>query len=131
VQDLITEGRVHRASLGIPNPLELWPDLAEALGFSSNQGGLLIQRISANSPAARAGLKAGDQVRRLGFFQQIILGGDLIVAIDGKDITRKLDLDVILNHKKPGDIARVTIIRGGKKMDVNVTLGEASQSSDR
>jgi S1-C subfamily serine protease len=130
VQDLITEGRVHRASLGIPSMLELWPDLAEALNFNTNQQGLLIERISANGPAARAGLKAGDQVRRLGFFQQIILGGDLIVAIDGKDITRKLDLDVILNHKKPGDTARVTIFRDGKKTDVNVTLGEAAQSGD-
>src|SRR5579862_8769238 len=42
-QDLITEGRVHRASLGIPMMLELWPDLAEALSFPPNQGGLLIE----------------------------------------------------------------------------------------
>jgi S1-C subfamily serine protease len=130
VQDLITEGRVHRASLGIPMPLELWPDLAEALGFSASQEGLLIQRITANGAAARAGLKEGDQVRRLGF-QRLVIGGDLIVAIDGKDIARELDLDVILNHKKPGDTVRVTVFRAGKKMDVNVTLGEAAQSGDR
>jgi S1-C subfamily serine protease len=129
-QDLITEGRVHRASLGILTPLELWPDLAEALGFSANQEGLLIQRITANGPAARAGLKEGDQVRRLGF-QRLVIGGDLIVAVDGRDIARELDLDVILNHKKPGETVRVTIIRGGKKMDVNVTLGEAAQSVAR
>jgi S1-C subfamily serine protease len=130
-QDLITEGRVHRASLGISTPLELWPDLAEALNFSASQHGLLIQRISANGPAARAGLKGGDQVRRIGVFQQIILGGDLIVAIDGKEVAQELDLDVILNHKKPGDTVSVTIIRGGKKMDVNVILGEAAQSVPR
>jgi|CZKC01.1.fsa_nt_gi putative serine protease PepD len=129
-QDLIAEGRVHRASLGIPMVLELWPDLAEALSFSASQQGLLIERITANGPAARGGLKAGDQIRSLGF-QRLIIGGDLIVAIDGKDIARELDLDVILNHKKPGDAVRVTVFRGGKKMDLNVTLGEAAQSVDR
>ena len=129
-QDLIAEGRVHRASLGIPMMLELWPDLAEALSFSASQQGLLIERITANGPAARGGLKAGDQIRSLGF-QRLIIGGDLIVAIDGKDIARELDLDVILNHKKPGDAVRVTVFRGGKKMDLNVTLGEAVQSVDR
>jgi putative serine protease PepD len=129
-QDLITEGRVHRASLGISMMLELWPDLAEALGFSSSQEGLLIERVTGNGPAARGGLKAGDQVRSLGF-QRLIIGGDLIVAIDGKDVGHELDLDVILNHKKPGDTVRVTVFRGGKKMDVNVTLGEAAQSIAR
>jgi S1-C subfamily serine protease len=129
-QDLITEGRVHRASLGISMMLDLWPDLAEALGFSSTQKGLLIERINPNGPAARGGLKAGDQVRSLGF-QRLIIGGDLIVAVDGKDVARELDLDVILNHKKPGENVRVTVLRGGRKMDVNVTLGEAAQSVAR
>lgn len=129
-QDLITEGRVHRASLGISMMLELWPDLAEALGFSSSQEGLLIERVTPNGAAARGGLRAGDQVRSLGF-QRLIIGGDLIVAIDGKDVGHELDLDVILNHKRPGDPVRVTVFRGGKKMDVNVTLGEAAQSIAR
>jgi S1-C subfamily serine protease len=129
-QDLITEGRVHRASLGVSMMLELWPDLAEALGFSSSQQGLLIERVTANGPAVRGGLKAGDQVRSLGF-QRLIIGGDLIVAIDGKEVAHELDLDVILNHKRPGDTVRVTVFRGGKKMDVNVTLGEAAQSIAR
>lgn len=129
-QDLINEGRVHRASLGIPMMLELWPDLAQALSFTPGQQGLLIERITANGPAARAGLKAGDQVRSLGF-QRLIIGGDLIVAIDGKDIGHELDLNVLLNHKKPGDTVRVTVFRGGKKMDVNVVLGEAAQSVTR
>ncbi len=88
---------------------------------------MLIERITANGPAARGGLKAGDQVRSLGF-QRLIIGGDLIVAIDGKDVDHELDLDVLLNHRKPGDTVRVTIFRGGKKMEVNVTLGEAAQS---
>src|SRR5882724_2579610 len=129
-QDLISEGRVHRASLGISMMLDLWPDLAEALGCSSGQQGLLIERINANGPAARGGLKAGDQVRSLGF-QRLIIGGDLIVAVDGKDVAHELDLDVILNHKKPGENVRITVFRGGKKMDVNVTLGEAAQSVAR
>jgi putative serine protease PepD len=128
-QDLITEGRVHRASLGIPEIVELWPDLAQALSLPVDQG-LLIEQLAQGGAAARAGLRGGDRYVYAGL-HRLIIGGDLIVAMDGKDITRQLDLDVILNHEKPGSTVRVTVYRGGKKMDVNVTLGEEAQQGQR
>ena len=56
--------------------------------------------------------------------QRIIIGGDVIVAVDGQAVTSQMDLDLALNHKHPGDTVKVTIYRGGQKMDVPVTLGE-------
>jgi S1-C subfamily serine protease len=56
-----------------------------------------------------------------------MLGGDLIVAIDGEDIQDQQDLSQIMNNHRAGDTVRVTIYRGKKKMDVNVVLGEARQ----
>jgi serine protease Do len=54
----------------------------------------------------------------------LAIGGDVIVALDGKEVANQLDVSVFLNHKKPGEVVRVTYYRGGKKLDVNVTLGE-------
>jgi S1-C subfamily serine protease len=123
-QDLINEGRVHRATLGGISFLELWPDLAEALGYPTNVNqGLLIERVSQGSPAAQAGLQGGNR-QVLAGLQRLTVGGDLIVAVDGKDITSLLDLNVILNHKRPGDSVTVTYYRGTKKMDASVTLGD-------
>lgn len=121
-QDLITEGHVHRASLGGISFLELWPDLAQALRLPVEQG-LLIEQVAQGSPAAQAGLRGGDRQALLGL-HRVIVGGDLIVAADGKDVNAILDLNVILNHKKPGDSIVVTLYRGGKKMDVDVKLGD-------
>jgi S1-C subfamily serine protease len=92
--------------------------------------GLLIEQVSRDGAAAHAGLHGGDKSVYAGL-HRLIIGGDLIVAVDGKDVARQLDLDVILNHEKPGNTVRVTIYRGGKKMDVNVTLGEQPQSGQR
>jgi putative serine protease PepD len=123
-QDLITDGKVHRADLGVQS-LELWPNLAEALSLPVNQG-LLIERVGQDSPAAKAGLQGGNRTVLVGF-QRLAIGGDVIVALDGKEVANQLDVSVFLNHKKPGEVVRVTYYRGGKKLDVNVTLGERSE----
>jgi S1-C subfamily serine protease len=57
----------------------------------------------------------------------IMLGGDLIIAIDGEDIQDQQDLSQIMNNHRAGDTVKVTIYRGKKKIDVNVVLGEARQ----
>jgi len=127
--DLINEGRVHRASIGLPAVVPLWPDLAEALDLPVKHG-LLIQQVAQNGAAARAGLHGGDRYALLGL-QRLVVGGDVLVAVDGKDVSSELDLDLILNHAKPGQVVKATIYRGGKKMDIDVTLGEQPQPSGR
>jgi len=56
--------------------------------------------------------------------RRIIIGGDVIVALDGQKVTNQYDVDVLLNRKRPGDTVTLTVYRGAKKMDVSVKLGE-------
>ena len=54
-----------------------------------------------------------------------MLGGDLIVAIDGKPIADPQDLSDVMNNHRAGDRVQVTVYRGRRKINVEVTLGEA------
>ena len=58
-----------------------------------------------------------------------MLGGDLIVGIDGKDIIDQQDLSDVMNQHRAGDTVRVSIFRGKRKMEVPVTLGEADRQT--
>jgi S1-C subfamily serine protease len=119
--DLMTDGRVHRALLGVETlPVTGW--LAEALDLPIKDG-LLIETATRGGPAAAAGLRGGDRVAQAGM-RRISIGGDVIVSIDGQKVASQFDVNVILNRKRPGDTVNVTVYRGGKKMDIPVKLGE-------
>jgi S1-C subfamily serine protease len=119
--DLITDGRVHRAFLGVETlPIGGW--LSEALDLPVKEG-LLVERATKGGPAAAAGIHGGDRVAEAGM-RRIAIGGDVITAIDNQKIASQLDVNLVLNHKRPGDTVTVTVYRGGKKMDVPVKLGE-------
>jgi S1-C subfamily serine protease len=119
--DLMTDGRVHRAFLGVETlPVAGW--LSEALDLPVKDG-LLIETVTRGGPAAAAGLHGGDRVALAGM-RRIAIGGDVIVAVDGQKVSNQFDLNVILNRKRPGDTVNVTVYRGGKKMDIPVKLGE-------
>ena len=119
--DLITEGKVRRAYLGVQT-LELTGWLAEALDLPVREG-LLVEQTTKNSPAAAAGVKGGDRAAQAGM-RRIYIGGDLIVGLDGQKVANQFDMNVILNRKRPGDTVTVTLYRGAKKMDIPVKLGE-------
>jgi S1-C subfamily serine protease len=122
LNDLVTYGRVRRPTLGIAG-LPIGPELAEQLGLASDYG-ILIMQVNPGSAADRAGLRGGNQRALLGN-TPIILGGDLIVAIDGENVEDMQDLSHALNKHKAGDLVTVTVYRGKKKVDVKVSLGEA------
>jgi S1-C subfamily serine protease len=126
LNDLVTVGRVKRPSLGIRS-LPISPELAEEMGLPADYGVLIIQVIPGGA-ADRAGLRAGTERAYIGN-QPIMLGGDLIVAIDGQDVNDTRDLSGIMNNHRSGDTVKVTIYRGKKKMDVTVSLGEARQTA--
>jgi S1-C subfamily serine protease len=123
-QDLITEGHVRRASMGVEARL-LTPPIAEALHLPVTEG-LLIERVTPGGPAASAGLKGGDRQAVLGM-RRILLGGDVVTGIDGRPITGQMDLNLALNRKRPGDKVKVEYYRGGQKMEAQVTLNDASK----
>jgi S1-C subfamily serine protease len=123
--DLITDGRVHQAFLGVET-IPINESFAEALGLPAQEG-LLVQTTSRGGPAAEAGIRGGDRVAQAGM-RRFYIGGDVLTAIDGQKIANRVDVDLMLNKKRPGDEVTVTLFRGGKKMDVKVKLGERPQS---
>ena len=124
LNDLVTLGRVRRPALGV-RTLPISPELADQMGLASDSG-LLIVQVVPGGAADLAGLRGGSERAYLGNIP-IMLGGDLIVAIDGQDVQDQQDLSQIMNSHRAGDSVRVTIYRGKRKMDVTVTLGEARE----
>ena len=119
--DLITSGRVHRAFLGVET-ISIVGGLAEALDLPV-QDGLLVETVTKGGPAASAGIHGGDRVAQAGM-RRFYIGGDVIVAIDNQKVATQFDVNLVLNHHRPGDVVNVTVYRGGRKMDIPVKLGE-------
>jgi len=124
LNDLMTLGRVRRPALGV-RTIPISPELADEMGLPVAYGVLIVQVIPGGS-ADQAGLRGGTERAYLGNIP-IMLGGDLIVAIDGEKVEDEQDLSQIMNNHRAGDTVKVTIYRNKKKMDVNVPLGEARE----
>jgi S1-C subfamily serine protease len=124
LNDLVTLGRVRRPALGV-RTIPITPELADQMGLAADNG-LLIVQVVPGGAADRAGLRGGTEHAYLGNIP-IMVGGDLIIAIDGQDVQDQQDLSQIMNSHRAGDTVRVSVYRGKKKVDVNVTLGEARE----
>ena len=124
LNDLVTLGRVRRPELGVQT-IPIGPELADQMGLPVDFG-LLIVKVLPGRAAERAGLRGGTERAYLGNIP-IMLGGDLIVAIDGENVQDQQDLAQIMNAHRAGDAVKVTVYRGKQKVDVNVTLGEARE----
>src|SRR5580658_1562741 len=124
--DLTRYGRVKRPSLGIIS-YGIGPDLASQMGLAVDSG-VLIQKVVPGGAAERAGLRGGNEQAYVGNMP-IMLGGDLIVAVDGQEVTDPSDISAIMNKHQPGDTISVTIYRGRKQMTLKLILGEARDQS--
>lgn len=122
VNDLVTLGRVRRPALGV-RTIPIDPEIADELGLAADYGLLIVQAVPGGS-ADRAGLRGGSERAYLGN-TPIMIGGDLIVAIDGERIESQQTLAQIMNKHRAGDTVKVTIFRGKKQLEVSVALGEA------
>ena len=124
LNDLVTLGRVRRPALGV-RTIPIDPELAEEMGLAADYGLLIVQAVPGGA-ADRAGLRGGSESAYLGN-TPIMIGGDLVVAVDGEKIESQQDLTQVMNKHRAGDTVTVTIYRGKKKMDVSVTLAEARE----
>jgi S1-C subfamily serine protease len=124
--ELITKGYVAYAWLGIDTQT-LIPEFAEALSLPVTRGAL-IARVARGGPAFQAGLRGGTGRVEVGN-AILIIGGDILVGIDGQPIASTEDFRQIMKLKKPGERAKLTIWRGKKKKEVEVTLGERPRES--
>ena len=124
--DLLKFGRVKRPSMGIVS-FAIGPDLASQMGFAAVSG-MLIQRVVPGGAADRAGLRGGTEQAYVGN-TQIVLGGDLIIAIDGQQVTDPQDINAIMEKHQAGDTVTVTFIRGQRRMTIKLILGEARDTN--
>jgi S1-C subfamily serine protease len=124
INDLLTSGRVRRPALGV-STIPIDPELSDQMGLAADYG-LLIVQVLPGGAADNAGLRGGSERAFLGNIP-IMVGGDLIVAIDGQRVEDQVELAQLMNKHRAGDTVRITVYRGKRKLDVNVTLGEARQ----
>ncbi|HKO19770.1 MAG TPA: trypsin-like peptidase domain-containing protein [Acidobacteriaceae bacterium] len=122
LDDFAKYGRIRRPTLDIVT-LEIGPDQAEQIGLPADYG-LLIERVLPGGAAEKAGLHGGTQRAYAGNVP-VMLGGDLIIAFDGQEVTNRQDLSAALNAHRAGDTVTVTVFRGRKRMDFKVTLDDA------
>jgi S1-C subfamily serine protease len=90
-----------------------------------DQGGVLIERVQQGSPADQAGLQGSYQPVIING-QQMLVGGDVIVAIDDQPIASFEDLGAFLQQAEPDQEATLTLLRGGDQVQVPVTLAARS-----
>lgn len=124
LNDLVTIGRVRRPALGV-RTIPIGGELATEMNLAADYGLLIVQAIPGGA-ADHAGLRGGNERAYLGNIP-IMIGGDLIVAVDGKKIESQQDLAQVMNNHRAGDTIKVTIFRNKKQMDVSVVLGEARE----
>ncbi len=110
---IIEFGEVKRGMLGVQGG-EITSELAEALGYSSSKGAFVSQ-VVADSPADKAGVKAGD----------------IIVSLNGRNIESFSELRANIATLGPGKKVRIGIVRDGKQKTINVTLEEQVTSQTK
>jgi S1-C subfamily serine protease len=121
LEQLKENGEVTYAWMGV-GLRTLTSDIAGMFNMES-QGGALVEAVSPGSPAAEAGIQAGDQAVTVQG-EPFTLGGDVIVKADDTEIKTADDLIAFLGTKKPGDTITVTVERDGKTQELSVTLAE-------
>jgi S1-C subfamily serine protease len=121
MRQLVANGRVVYAYVGVTTE-DLTPTLARHLGYKVEQGAI-ISRVQSGSPGDRAGLRGGKGEETFNG-QVVTRGGDVIVAIDGRQVRSADDVVRMVGERLlPGQVARFTVLRGGKRLVVRVKLG--------
>ena len=111
---LISGGKVSRGYLGI-FPQDLTPDLAQEFNLPLNQSGALVGDVFPNTPAEKAGLKAGD----------------VIISVNGKPVDDAHSLSLTVSECAPGSTAALKIMREDSAKTVSLVLGELPDASSR
>ena len=127
VPELIAHGRYRHTWVGIRGRT-ITREIVEAMGLPVELG-VLVAEVEPDSPADKAGLRGGErEVTVAGM--PMLAGGDIIIAIEGQSISDFADLiNYLVANTSVGDVVRLTIIRGDKQLEIQVTLAE--RPSDR
>jgi S1-C subfamily serine protease len=121
VPSLIEKGTYDYPYLGLSALNHLSLSMATELGLNQSIGAY-VTTVVPGGPADKAGVKAGNQPSSI---RNLFAGGDLITAVDGKQIKEFSELlSYMALHKEPGDVIRLTVQRGTQEVTLDVTLGK-------
>jgi serine protease Do len=97
------------------------PAIAQILGLEQPVG-FLIFSVEPGSPAEQAGLRGGDRVETVDG-RPVVIGGNVIIAVDNTQIEDAQDIEAQLIPKRVGDVVEFTVIRGSSTQEIEVKLG--------
>lgn len=127
VPELIAHGTYEHPWLGISGGT-LTSDLREAMGLDEAQRGVLVATVSSDSPADHAGMRGSSREAEIDG-QQVLVGGDIIVSVDGRAINTFDDLlGFISNDASVGQTVTFGVLRDGKTISLDVTLAARPHS---
>jgi serine protease DegQ len=106
LESIITTGTVTRGWIGV-EPQDVTPEIAESFGLEQKSGAI-VAGVLKNGPADRAGVKPGD----------------ILVSVNGQEITDTTRLLNVIAQIKPGTAAKVHLVRKGREIDLDVTIGK-------
>jgi S1-C subfamily serine protease len=125
IPQLEQNGRILHAYLGVTTyPLN--KDLAAAVNLKVDRGAL-VQELTPGGPASRAGLRPG----KIHTDEGIILGGDILVEVDGEKIAKPDDVAAAISDNKPGDTVEIKFYRDNELQTKQVKLGTRPASFDQ
>ena len=113
LKQIMEHGEVKRGQIGV-SIQDITPDLRRAFGLKNGQQGVLITDVLQDTPAEKAGLKAGD----------------VIVDIDGADTSSTGQLRSQIGIKSVGEKVKVGVIRDNKRREFDVRIGDSQVASD-
>ncbi|WP_144151095.1 Do family serine endopeptidase [Paraburkholderia sp. BCC1885] len=106
LESIITTGSVTRGWIGV-EPQDVTPEIAESFGLEQKSGAI-VAGVLKNGPADRAGIKPGD----------------ILVSVDGQDITDTTRLLNLIAQIKPGSSAKIHLVRKNRELDLDVMIGK-------
>lgn len=119
---------VQSAWLGV-NGIDLTSELAQAMDLGRNTQGALIENVASDSPADQAGLRGSFKAFQAQDGQELMIGGDVVTAVDGKSVATMEDLATAIRARKPGDKVELTVLRDGEELQIEVTLAARPATS--
>ena len=102
---------------------DLTSDIAEAMELPGETIGVLIEMVTTGSPADEAGLRGSYKPITING-ERMLIGGDIITAVDETDVGSMQELTKILNSSEPGTTLSFSILREEGEITIDVTLGE-------
>jgi serine protease Do/serine protease DegQ len=110
MKSLIETGTVTRGFMGV-GAQPVTPEIAEQFHLPKDSKGVIVDDLTADGPAEKAGIKQGD----------------VIVSVNGRPVDTQDDLRLTISEMAPGTTAMLDIFRDGKDMAVKVILGQKEE----